>query len=260
MDLATVIGLMAALGALALGVILEGGNLGSFVNIPAAVIVFGGSFGALLVCMPMSQIMSAPKVMLKAFFTKGHDLVATKQKIMELATTARREGVLSLEAELESISDDFLRKGLQLVVDGTDPAIVEQVLVTELEAQESRHKLGSTIFMTLGALTPTLGITGTVMGLVHMMEKASSPEEMGPAIAGAFMATLYGVGAANIVFIPVGTKLKVRSEQEQAAREMIMEGILALQEGQSPLAIGERLSAFLDPKRRRRAEQVAKAA
>jgi len=260
MDLATTVGLMVALGALAVAVIMEGGSLGSFINPSAALIVFGGTFGAILVSMPLGQIIAAPKVMLNAFFSKGYDLMETRQKILALATKARREGVLSLEAELESISDDFMRKGLQLVVDGTDPAIVEQVLVTELEAQESRHKLGSNIFMTLGGLAPTLGITGTVMGLVHMMQQASTPEQMGPAIASAFMATLYGVASANIVFIPVGTKLKVRSEQEQAAREMITEGVLALQEGQSPLVIGERLSAFLEPKSKQQAEQQAKAA
>lgn len=260
MDIATVLGLSIALGALAAGVIMEGGNLGSFVNPPAAVIVFGGSLGALLVCMPLTQVITLPIVMLKAFFTKGHDLLATRERLIELATKARREGVLSLEEELESITDDFLRKGLQLVIDGSDQAVVEQILATELEAQENRHKRGAQVFMTLGALAPTLGITGTVMGLVHMMGKANDPESMGPAIAGAFMATLYGVASANVIFIPVGTKLKVRSEQEQAAREMILEGILALQEGQSPFAIGERLGAFLEPKRKKQATEQAKAA
>ena len=259
MDIATNLGLIIALGALAAGVIMEGGSLLSFVNAPAAVIVFGATLGATLVSMPLSQVIGAPRVMLNAFFHKGYDPVSVRDKLMELAQKARREGVLSLEEELDAIDDEFMKNAVQLVIDGTDPGVVAEVLATELTAQESRHKLGENLFMTMGALAPTMGITGTVMGLVHMMEKVSEPDQMGPAIAGAFMSTLYGVGSANIVFIPIGTKLKVRSAEEQLVREMIMDGVLALQDGPSPLAIGERLSAFLDPKRKR-TQQEAKAA
>jgi chemotaxis protein MotA len=177
--------------------------------------------------------------------------------LVQLATLARREGALALEARLAEVRDPFLRKGLQLVVDGTDPALVREILETELMTQAERHRMGAKLFLTMGGLAPTLGVTGTVMGLVHMMEKLNDPSKMGPAIAAAFIATLYGVASANLLFIPVGNKLASRSQQETLVRQMILEGIVSLQAGQSPLLIGEKLRAFLEPRLRAQVEKAA---
>ncbi len=251
MDIATVLGLILALGSVLGSFIMEGGHLRSLINVPALVIVFGGTFAATLTSTPFSLMLRLPLIFKNAIL--GHLMEPREaiDKIVELATIARREGVLALEGQLSSIKDPFLRKGIQLVVDGTDPEIVREILETELATQSERHKMGAKIFLTMGGFAPTLGVTGTVMGLVHMMENLSDPSRMGPMIASAFLATLYGVGSANLVFIPIGNKLANRSQHEIFVREMILEGILSLQAGHSPMVIEEKLKAFLDPKSRK---------
>ncbi|MBC7286488.1 MAG: flagellar motor protein [Armatimonadetes bacterium] len=255
MDIATVLGVVVAFGSLGLAVVLEGGHLRSLVNVPAAFIVFGGTFGATMVSQPLSLVLKLPIIFKHAVLGKllePHQAIAT---IVELATIARREGVLALEQHLDRTGDRFLRKGLQLVIDGTDPEIVRDILETELAVQAERHKMGSKVFLTMGGLAPTLGVTGTVMGLVHMMEKLDDPSKMGPAIASAFIATLYGVASANLIFIPIGNKLSARSQQERMVREIMLEGVLGIQAGLAPLIIAEKLRAFLDPRTREKAEQ-----
>ena len=250
MDIATLLGLVIAFGSLGFAVILEGGHLRSLVNISAAFIVFGGTFGATMISQPLQLMIKLPIIFKHAILGKLMEPQEAIAKIVELATIARREGVLALEQHLEGIPDPFMRKGLQLVIDGTDPEVVRDILETELAVQAERHKMGAKVFLTMGGLAPTLGVTGTVMGLVHMMEQLDDPSKMGPAIASAFIATLYGVASANIVFIPIGNKLGTRSQQEIMVREIILEGILALQAGMAPMLIAEKLRAFLDPKTR----------
>ena len=253
MDLGSVIGLVLAFGALTGAVMIEGGSLRALMNASAAVIVFGGTFGATLLSMPLRTTLSAAnlfKHVLRAPTLSRTEVITT---VARFATIARKEGLLSLEAELASVEDPFLKKGIELVVDGTDSEMIREIMETEIACQAERHKDGAKLFTTLGGLAPTLGVTGTVMGLVNMMAEISDPGKMGPAIASAFLATLYGVGSANLVFLPTAAKLAARSQAERGVREMILEGLLALQAGETPIAIQQRLQSFLEPQARARA-------
>ena len=170
--------------------------------------------------------------------------------MVRFAERARREGLLVLEEEARRIDDDFLQRGMRLAIDGTDPEMVREILSTEIHFLQARHKVGENIFTTLGGFAPTLGIIGTVMGLIHMLANLSDPAKMGPLIAGAFIATLYGVSSANLIFLPIGNKLKARSAEEVIVREVMVEGILSIQTGDNPRIVEEKLKAFLAPKMR----------
>jgi chemotaxis protein MotA len=256
LDLATVLGLSIALGALLGSVIIEGGHLGALVNIPAAVIVFGGTFGATVICNRLGDILKLPVVLRHAFFSSPHDPIETTHQMVELATLARRDGFLALDAAVKEIRNRFMVKGIQMMADGTAPETVTEVLETELYQLGQRHSVGAQILLTMGGLAPTLGVTGTVMGLVHMMSKIDDPSSMGPAIASAFLATLYGVASANVVFIPLGNKLKATSKREQLVCEIIIEGVRAIQKGASPIMVAESLKAFVTPKLRGQLEEA----
>lgn len=247
MDLATIIGLLLAWGALGLGIIIEGGELGSFFKISAVILVIGGTLGATVISFSLGQILSLPKIMMRAFLQKQLHVTEAMNLLIAFAEKARREGLLSLEDELEKVADPFLAKGVRLVVDGTDPALVRDILETELSFLEERHKLGESIFTTMGGFAPTLGIIGTVAGLVHMLSQLDDPSKMGPAIAAAFMATFYGVSVANLVFLPIANKLKVRSAEEVLLRQVIIEGVLSIQAGDNPRILEEKLRSFLPP-------------
>ncbi len=261
MELATVIGLVVALGACVGSVLAEGGHLGALVNLPAALIVFGGTFGATMICFRLSDIMSLPIVLKQAFFSTNHDAVSVIRKIVEMARLARSEGFLGLEKEVEAIArtNPFLAKALQMVADGTAPETVSDILETELFQLEQRHHSSANIMGTMGGLAPTLGVTGTVMGLVHMMGNLDDPSSMGPAIAGAFLATLYGVASANLIFLPLSNKLKLLSKQEQFINEIIIEGVRLIQKGESPILVAESLKAFVTPKLRSHLDDSASA-
>ena len=255
MDIGTILGLALAFGALGVAFTMEGGSLRTLVSPAALLIVFGGSLGAAMVALPLSTTLKAGMYMRHALFARSYDPVQAIRLMGNLARIARKGGVLALEGELVNISDPFVRRGVQLVVDGTDAEVTEEILETEIEARCERHDLAVKFFSTLGGLAPTLGVTGTVMGLVHMLGQLSEPGKMGPAIAGAFLATLYGVGSANLIFVPVAAKLKLRSEQERSANRLVLLGVTALQAGDSPIVLVERLKAFLSPAGREAADR-----
>ena len=261
MELATVIGLVMGVGACVVSVLAEGGHLSALVNVPAAIIVFGGTLGATIICFRLSDMMSLPLVLKQAFFSTDHDAVSIIRKIVEMARLARSDGFLGLEKEVNAIAqtNPFLAKALQMVADGTAPETVTDVLETELYQLEQRHHSSASIMSTMGGLAPTLGVTGTVMGLVHMMGNLNDPSSMGPAIAGAFLATLYGVASANLIFLPLGNKLKLLSKQEQFISEIIIEGVRLIQKGESPILVAESLKAFVTPKLRSHLDDSAKA-
>jgi chemotaxis protein MotA len=249
-DLGSVVGIVLAFGALIGSVLMEGGALRALINVPATVIVFGGTMGAALLSMPLPVCLRGIPLVLMCFKNKHHARGEIIQLIVRFATTARKEGLLSLENEVATLEDPFMRKGVELVVDGTDSDMIREIMEAEIACQAERHKEGQKLFTTLGGLAPTLGVIGTVMGLVHMMAKLDDPSKMGPAIAGAFLATLYGVSSANLIFLPVGSKLTILSHEEKASREMMLEGLLALQTGETPIAIEQRLQSYLTPKER----------
>jgi chemotaxis protein MotA len=249
-DLGTLFGLIVAFGALAASVLIEGGSLRALVSIPALVIVFGGTAGATLISVPLKDFLRLPGLFKLAFFPRLVNHSGTAQEIIRLATIARRKGLLQLESEVAGLKDAFLAKGLALVIDGTDAEMIRETLETEIAAMETRHKGGAKIFTIMGGLAPTLGVTGTVMGLINMLANVSDPAAMGPAISTAFLATLYGVASANLLFLPVASKLGTRSQEETYLCEILLEGLMGLQAGLSPMVIEERLKSFLKPKER----------
>jgi chemotaxis protein MotA len=247
----TAAGIVGALVMLLLGVILEGGNPAAFIDIPAFVIVVGGTCCAMLASSSIEEASSVPRLAILAL-TGGTsvDRPAAAGQMVGLAEKARREGLLALEAELEQVDDAFTRKGVSLIVDGTDSSVVEAILRSEIDGMAGRHAKNAKLFSTLGGFAPTLGILGTVLSLVHVLENLSSPGALGHSIAGAFIATLYGVGSANLVFLPISNRLRGLSETEVLYREMILEGVLALQAGDNPSMLAERLDTYLEPDER----------
>jgi chemotaxis protein MotA len=259
MKQSTAIGMGMAVAVLLLSVIMEGGNPASLLNIPALLIVGGGTFGATLSSTSFALAKGMPKLAILAI--KGEEIEPTGvvPLMVRLAEKARREGVLALEDELQQIEDPFTRKGLQLVVDGADSEIVEAILGAEIETTQARHLRNSNLFQTAGGFAPTLGILGTVLSLVHVLENLSSPSTLGHSIAGAFLATLYGVGSANLMLLPIGNRLKEMSAREVAYRELLLEAILSIQAGDNPRMLEEKLQSFLSPAERETAKEPAAA-
>jgi len=251
-NLGTIVGLVVAFVFILGSVIVEGGHLSALWNLPAAMIVFGGTIGATTITTRLEHVLNLPRAVRNAFVSDVPDPVQIAQQMVEMARLARREGFLGLEKEIAGIRtvNPFMAKALQLVADGTAPETVIEVLENEIGELAQRHGRAAGLLTTMGGLAPTLGVTGTVMGLVHMMGKIDDPSAMGPAIASAFLATLYGVASANVVFIPLGEKLRTVSQSEQRANRIVMEGVRAIQRGDSPIIVAETLRSFLRPDRR----------
>lgn len=267
LDISTPLGLVLALFALLGAFYMEKNHIGDLgglpvffaplLNISAAFIVFGGTFAAAMVSFPMPTFIKLPALIMKSTAKAaegGPELVAL---FLRLAEKARRQGLLALEDEANAIEDDFLKKGIMLVVDGTDPEVVRSVLEIDSAVLHERHKSGYELLEAMGGYSPTMGIIGTVMGLVSVLSDLSDVSRLGPAIAVAFIATLYGVGTANIVWLPLGSKLKRKSEGELAGREMMLEGILSIQAGDNPRIVQEKLAGYLAPKIRPHEEGAA---
>jgi len=244
MDITSLLGPFVAIGAILLGLFLEGGHLSSVIQMTAALIVFGGAFGSLMVAYPMGDLIYAFKslgVWLKNPTTKPEEILAT---ILDLAQTARKESILALEKKRDTISFPPLAKAIKLAVDGTDPAIIRETLETEQHVEHEEGEVAVKFWEDFGAIAPTIGILGAVLGLIHVMENLDKPEMIGPGIAVAFVATLYAVGAANIFFIPIGKKIKRKIGLESHAREMVIIGVDGILSGLNPKVIEEKLAVF----------------
>lgn len=253
MDLATVIGIALAFGLVVSG-IMSGSSLMVFVDVPSMLIVGGGTLGATLVNYPLPHMLGVLRVFKQAFLTKSQSPAQIITQFMEYANRARREGILALEPLLRDIKDDFLRKGLQLTVDGLEPQTIQEILQTEVSYLEDRHEAGANLLATMGSVAPALGMIGTVIGLVQMLQRMSDPSSIGPAMAVALITTFYGALLANLVFNPMSGKLKLRSKEEVLVREMIVEGVLSISKGENPRIIEEKLNSYLPPKERRRTD------
>jgi len=245
MDLTTLIGLLLGFGSLLGAFALEGGSMGMLLVETAAIIVFGGTFGATIISFTTEELKKIPYFLKTVFQEKNVDYASVLDSLVDTADKARREGLLSLESQLDAIENQFMSRGLQLVIDGTDPDLTRSMLEMEIEAFETGEKVGHEIFMTMGGFGPTMGIIGTVMGMVNVLANLSNPDELGPQIAVAFLATLYGIFSANILWIPFGTKIKVKTGRDVLLMEMILEGILSIQAGENPRVIREKLMTFL---------------
>ena len=249
MDIATVLGLISALGLVSVA-ILSGGDFGLFINIPSVLIVGGGTIGATLVNYSFKEVLGSISVGMKAFFGKVPSAPSMIPKFLELSSMARKDGLLALEGAMGNLSDPFFSKGLQLVVDGLEPAAIEDVLQAEIDSLRDRHRLGAEVFSTMGTFAPALGLIGTLIGLVQMLANMSDPSNIGPAMAVALLTTFYGALLANLIFLPIAGKLRLRSSEEVQVREITTEGILCICNGVNPRILEQRLYAFLPPKLR----------
>jgi chemotaxis protein MotA len=248
MDLSTIIGIVVALAAVAMG-LLAGDKVSimSFIDVPSLIIVFGGAIGATVMSFYLKNSINVIKILPKAFKTRKIDYKEEIALIVALANVARKEGLLSLESELERIKDPFLKKGVMLTIDGADSEKILDILETEVEELRERHQAGIKYFATLGGYAPTMGIIGTVMGLIKALQNLSSPDEIGGAISLAFITTLYGIAGANLLFIPFGKKLELNSNSEIKLRYFYMKAIMAIQSGLNPRLIEEELMTYLPP-------------
>ncbi len=241
MDLLTIGGIVLAIGAILGGQALEGGHAGSLMQLTAFIIVFGGTVGAVMVAFPKADFMTGLKLAGTAFKDKPVDLSAMIGQIVEMATVARRDGVLALESKLATVNDPFLKRAVGFLVDGVDAAVARSSLEGSLEAEFEEHVMGAKVFESAGGFAPTVGIIGAVLGLIHVMENLSNPDAIGPGIAVAFVATVYGVAMANLLFLPLATKIKRKLTLEKERKIMIVEGVMAIQEGLNPRVLEDKL-------------------
>ena len=262
MDPITLVGLVLGLGAIMLSMVMEGGNPSVLVTHPAPIIlVLGGSIGATMVGYTLKDMAGIAKVTLKAFLPgPPHDRGGAIDQMVQFADRARRDGLLALEEDAKNIDDDFLQKGVQMAIDGTDPETVREVLETEIATLRERHKTGAAFYTHLGGFAPTIGIIGTVLGLIHALENLDDPSSIGPLIGAAFLATLWGVMSANCIFLPIANKLKRVSAEEIAYKELVLEGILSIQAGANPRTVAEKLKSYLPPSEREDVGEVKRSA
>jgi chemotaxis protein MotA len=250
MDILTIGGIVLAILSILGGQIIEGGHIGSIVQATAGVIVLGGTLGAVLINYPLAIFMKAVGNAKMIFFNVHVDSKAMIGQIVELATLSRKQGLLALEGKMKTISDPFLRKGLQLVVDGTEAAVIRDILEIEVEQFEEENVLSGKVYESLGGYAPTIGILGAVLGLIHVMENLADPSKLGGGIATAFVATVYGVGSANIFFLPMGGKIKMKTKELALARLLIIEGLVSLAQAENPKMIEEKLKGYLPESQR----------
>ena len=247
MDLATLLGFLASWG-LIIGTIAMGAAAGVFINMPSFAIVLGGSFAVVLMRFTLGQFIGSIKTATKAFLHKAETPQEIIEKVVELATIARKEGLLALENQ--EIENPVLAKGISMLVDGHEPAVVRKALVTEMNETVNRHSIGQQIFKQIGDAGPAMGMIGTLVGLVQMLSNMSDPKSIGPAMAVALLTTLYGAMLANMFALPVSDKLSLRSDEELMNKSIIIESVLGIQEGQNPKVLGEILKNFLPASKR----------
>ena len=254
MDLGTVIGFLLS-NILVIGGILAGGDPMAFVDTPSLLITGGGTLGAAIMANPLDRTKALPKIVRKAFFSDPIDLMGLIQTLVSFAEKARREGLLALEEDAGQLDDEFMRKSIQLVVDGTDPELVKSILDTEIGLLEERHSAGKAMFDIMAELAPAFGMLGTLIGLILMLKNLDDPDALGPGMATALITTFYGSYIANVLCIPISKKLAYRSSQEILSRELMVEGILSIQAGENPRIVEEKLKVFLSPTLRAKMEE-----
>lgn len=246
MDIATVVGLISGVGLVIIA-ILTGGSAGAYWSTSSIIIVVGGTIAATLMNYPLRDVMSVMATLKNAFFHKESQPGPLISKLVEFATVARREGILALESQASEAEDEFLRKSVQLAIDGTSPELIKDILTTELAFMEDRHANGQSILVAMGTFAPAFGMIGTLIGLVAMLAGIDDPASIGPGMAVALLTTLYGALMANIFFLPAAGKLKVRTNGELLQKEIIIEGILSIQSGDNPRIVEQKLKAFISP-------------
>ncbi len=249
-DPGTIIGIILAIIGIAVAYVMEGGNPAAIIIPPPFLLVMLGTLGATMAAVGLKPCIGIPKMYILAFKSPAIDRPKAIRALVRMAERARREGLLALEEEAQTVDDPFIQKGVRLVVDGTDPELVKDILDLEVESMAGRHHHMANAFQQAGGFAPTVGIIGTILSLVHVLGHLDNPDTIGPAIASAFVATLFGVASANLFFLPVAQKLKALSTEESEAKTMIIEGILSIQAGDNPRIVEEKLKTFLTPSER----------
>ncbi len=256
MDKSTFGGIILAVAGIMAGLLLEGGKLAQIIQPTAAMIVFGGTIGAVMIQFPLPIVFGAAKGLIHVFFNRGNDPQKVIQELTGYANRARKEGLVSLDTVVPSIKDPFLKKALMLAVDGTEPQELRSIMEPELDKQEEYGEKLAQVYESAGGFAPTIGIIGAVLGLIQVMQHLEDISEVGRGIAVAFVATIYGVGAANILFLPSAGKIKIKLREEQVLREMTLEGVVSILEGINPRMLETKLSGYLTESKQQDKEVV----
>lgn len=246
MDLATILGITASIGGILLGQAIEGGSIHSIVQGTAAIIVFAGTIGACMVQFPGATLRQAVGAVKQVFKHEAVNMTDTINLFVNLAKKARRDGLVAIEKDVQAVTDPYVRRALELAVDGTESKALRATLEIELSRAEHHGEGPVKVFEAAGGYAPTVGILGAVLGLIHVMENLSDPTKLGAGIAVAFVATVYGVGSANLLFLPISGKLKTRLSEEMTKMEMVVEGVCAIAEGEHPRLIEKKLNAYAE--------------
>lgn len=252
-------GVLVGLGGITAGLLIEGGNLGQILQPTAAMIVFGGTFGAVLLQFPLPIVLTAFRRFIDVFVEPKLNAGQMITQLVGYANQARKNGIVSLDAETEKIGDPFLKKSLMLAVDGTEPQELRKIMELELDNIGERDEHVPKVFESAGGFSPTIGIIGAVLGLIQVMQHLQNIDEVGRGIAVAFVATIYGVGAANLFFLPTAGKLKLRMREEQMLREMTLEGVISILEGMNPRMLETKLLGYLQETKKEEAKETKKA-
>jgi chemotaxis protein MotA len=247
MDPAAFIGIALAFAMIFLSMIIEGGNPMAIILVPPLMLVFGGTIGAAMAGGYLKDTIGLGSSLGRVFLAKKVETALLVEQIVKLAERARKEGLLALEDAIKGVDNQFLKDGLQLAVDGTDPEELREILEGQVQAKQKADKGAAKIFEDMGGYAPTIGIIGTVLGLIHVLENLSSPDKLGPLISSAFVATLWGVLSANVLWLPLGNRLKRVSGAECEAMQLAIEGVLAIQAGANPRLVAQKLKSLLPP-------------
>ena len=245
MDFATIVGLTAGAAIILLSIFGKGESVGIFTDYSSLGIVIGGSLCALLVSMPLGRVLGVGKVLRKAWGSKQEDPEKVIRTLVAYAEVARRDGILALDNMTDQMENKFIVKGIQMAVDGTDPDLTEQIMMSELEALSERHRMGRAIFEYLGKYAPAFGMIGTLIGLIIMLQHMDNASQIGSGMALALITTFYGAVAANLVFLPIADKLATRSREEILVKQIIVRGIMSIQSGDNPRIVEQKLRTFL---------------
>lgn len=256
MDIATVMGILMAVGLIGWTMMSGPGGLQAFIDLPSIMIVIGGTIGALMIAFPLKQFLSMAGVVKNAFFAKSTNLTKLISDLVSYAEVARRDGILALENMTKDIDDEFVVRGIQMAVDGTDPELIESILEGELESLSDRHLSGKGLFDAMGKYAPAFGMIGTLMGLIAMLVNLDDPAALGPGMAVALITTFYGALLANVFALPLSDKLAKRTQEELLAKSLIIRGVMSIQSGDNPRTVEQKLKTFLPPAERAAFEEA----
>ncbi|MEQ8791423.1 MAG: motility protein A [Pirellulaceae bacterium] len=257
MDIGSIIGVILAFVLIIGSIMVGGGSFGSFIDIPSGLVVIGGSIAAVLICFPLKSMLGVHGVVMKVFMNKPESVPTLIEQLVSLAETARRDGLLALESRVEEVENNFIKLGIQMAVDGTRPEVIEDIMRTEIDAINGRHRDGKALMDQMGRFAPAFGMIGTLMGLIMMLSNMSDPSSIGAGMAVALITTLYGAIVSNVLFLPFAEKLGFLHKQEMLSLEIIVRGIMAIQSGENPRVVEQKLNTFLPPKLRPGDEEAA---